>query len=53
MHALVLPLALLALLCLPCLVAMLICADDLLDRAAYRLRRAAGVPHAATPDRPP
>jgi len=36
-HALVLPLALLALLCLPCLVAMLICADDLIDRAAYRL----------------
>jgi hypothetical protein len=36
-HALVLPLALLALLCLPCLVAMLICADDFLDRAAFRL----------------
>lgn len=37
MHALVLPLALLALLCLPCLVALLVCADELMDRAAFHL----------------
>jgi hypothetical protein len=35
-RALALPLALFALLCLPCVLALLICADDLLDRAAYR-----------------
>jgi hypothetical protein len=34
-HALALPLALLALLCLPCLVALLICADELMDRVVY------------------
>lgn len=37
MHAIVLTLALLALLCLPCAVAMVICADELLDGAAWRL----------------
>ena len=37
MHSLVLPLALLALICLPCFVALVICADDLLDRAAWSL----------------
>jgi hypothetical protein len=36
-HALVLPLALLALLCLPCFVAMVICADDLIDRVVWRI----------------
>jgi hypothetical protein len=34
-QALALPLALLALLCLPCLVALLICADELMDRVVY------------------
>jgi hypothetical protein len=36
-HALVLPLALLALLCLPCFVALVICADDLIDRIAWNM----------------
>jgi hypothetical protein len=36
-HALVLPLALLALLCLPCFVALVICADDLIDRVAWNI----------------
>jgi hypothetical protein len=40
MHFVVLAAALVALLCLPCIVAVIVCADELLDRAAWtRCRR--------------
>jgi hypothetical protein len=39
MHILVLAAALVVLLCLPCIVAVIICADELFDRAAWTRRR--------------